>query len=33
MHKVGIPEETLQRITERRGRRYVFDSVTARPPR
>jgi len=27
MHKVGIPPETLRRITERRGRRHVFGSV------
>jgi ureidoacrylate peracid hydrolase len=27
MHKVGIPPETLQRITQRRGRRHVFDHV------
>lgn len=28
MHKVGIPQETLQRITDRRGRRHVFESLT-----
>lgn len=27
VHEVGIPEETLARIRQRRGRRHVFDSL------